>query len=734
MTEPQTDTNTVPASAPSKPVTPSRRARGQRLALGLAGGLVGLLVIGGIVLTQLDWNRAKPWLNQTLSDATGRHVAVEGDLSATWQWPQTLDDGWRRWVPGVTLQGAQLVMQDPAGFARPGKAAGPRPMARAEMARASLRLLPLLAREVAIDTLELTGPDIALARLDDGRNNWTFETQRAPGDITPRWTVSIDRLVVRKGQLAYADAGRDLNLSAHIDTINEAAPATETEGPAMPASATASSTASQAAAPVYGVRFDLKGTLGKARIEGQGKAGPVLTLRDKEVNYPLQFTAKAGSVETAVEGILANPGALSGMNLQVMLKGASMADLYALTGLVLPNTPAFQTKGQLQGSLQPGRAVWDYRDFTGTVGQSDLHGNLRFVSGAPRGKLSGSVTSRQLRLADLGPVLGTATTTSAKAGRGGKVLPDAPFATDRWNAMDMDLKFSGQRVIRPGSLPLEDLSVHALLSDAVLRLDPLHFGVAKGKIESKVVLDSRNTPLTVHMDTRVQNLRLASLFPEVELTKKSLGRLDGAMALNGKGNSVAQWLGTSSGEARLYVRDGTLSRELLNRAALNVGSIVVGKLFGDDKEVQLRCAVADLAVRDGVATVRTGKLSTNEAIVDASGTIDMAHERLNLHIKPESLQWKFFSLRTPLYVRGSFAKPDVGVEPGPLLLRAGAAIAAAVAAPAALALLPVTVPGADDDAQCAPLLAQATQPVKAGRAGKPESSQTSNQLAEHPTR
>ena len=150
--------------------------------------------------------------------------------------------------------------------------------------------------------------------------------------------------------------------------------------------------------------------------------------------------------------------------------------------------------------------------------------------------------------------------------------------------------------------------------------------------------------------------------------------------------------------------------------------------------MQLRCAVADLAVREGVATVRTGKLSTNEAIVDASGTIDMAHERLNLHIKPESLQWKFFSLRTPLYVRGSFANPDVGVEPGPLLLRAGAAIAAAVVAPAALALLPVTVPGADDDTQCAPLLAQATQPVKAGRAGKPESSRTSNQLAEHPTR
>ena len=214
-----------------------------------------------------------------------------------------------------------------------------------------------------------------------------------------------------------------------------------------------------------------------------------------------------------------------------------------------------------------------------------------------------------------GPVLGTATTTSAKAGRGGKVLPDAPFATDRWNAMDMDLKFAGQRVVRQGSLPLEDLSVHALLSDAVLRLDPLHFGVAKGKIESKVVLDSRNTPLTVHMDTRVQNLRLASLFPEVELTKKSLGRLDGAMALNGKGNSVAQWLGTSSGEARLYVRDGTLSRELLNRAALNVGSIVVGKLFGDN-EVKINCAAADVGITNGLATPRVFAFDTETDSLD----------------------------------------------------------------------------------------------------------------------
>ena len=187
--------------------------------------------------------------------------------------------------------------------------------------------------------------------------------------------------------------------------------------------------------------------------------------------------------------------------------------------------------------------------------------------------------------------------------------------------------------------------------------------------------------------------------------KKSLGRLDGAVSLNGHGESLAQWLGTGNGSIKLFVRDGTFSKQLLDMAGLNVGSIIISKLFGTDKEVQLRCAVADFHVQNGLAQPRLAKMATSEAVVDASGQINLAQETLNLRIVPESLKWKFFSLRTPLYVRGSFAKPDVGLEPGPLVARAGAAVAAAVFAPVALALVPLTVPAGDDDVNCQQLLA-----------------------------
>lgn len=781
----------APGPGPSRP--PRRRddtaRRLARWGLWLVGLVLALLLALAVLVAVLDWNRAKPWVNDKVSEATGRHFAIEGDLSVAWRWPQPLEDGWQRWIPGVTVKADQLVMENPDGFTPPFRRESGKPqsgkagpstaaaevrtnMARIESATATVRLWPLLGKYLSVDTVELTGPNIALARTADGDNNWTFERKDGPRS---GWTFDVDRLIVHQGVLAYADGVKDLDLQARLDTTepqvsgrasatnpkaaasasasaqsratapaasraasaarasDKAQPAAAASAAAATAAAASSSQAASAAAAAsgsasadavpYGLEFALEGRYLKARIEGRGRAGQVISLRNKVVNYPLQIDLSAGSVALSAEGILANPGALSGLDFQVRLKADSMADLYEVTGLVLPNTPPFETDGRLTGSLEPDRAVWQYDDFEGKVGQSDLHGSLKYTSGKPRPRLTGTMTSNQLRLADLGPTIGTSKPDNANRGREGagkgrgKVLPDSKFAAERWNAMDMDITFKGRHIIRPQSLPLEDLSVRAVMENAQLKLAPLTFGVAGGKIESQVAIDGRTPPLKAQIRGTVQGLQLSELFPKVQLMKKSFGRMDGAVALESKGNSVAGLLGEGTGEMRLYVRDGTLSKQLLDLAALNLGSIVVGKLFGENKEVHLRCAVADFTVVDGLATTRVVKMSTDDAIVEATGTIDLGTEELNLRIKPESLEWKFFSLRSPLYVRGTFGDPNVGVEAGPLLLRAGAAVVAAAVAPAALALVPITVPAADDDTHCKPLLDLGKQPVKPGAKG-----------------
>src|SRR5690606_31341841 len=91
----------------------------------------------------------------------------------------------------------------------------------------------------------------------------------------------------------------------------------------------------------YGLGIDLKGTFRGAALEGHGRAGQLLSLRGDAVEYPVDFALRAGKTRAQARGTLSNPRKLSGVDLQVTLASDSMADLYDLTGLVLPNTPPF---------------------------------------------------------------------------------------------------------------------------------------------------------------------------------------------------------------------------------------------------------------------------------------------------------------------------------------------------------------------------------------------------------
>jgi len=74
--------------------------------------------------------------------------------------------------------------------------------------------------------------------------------------------------------------------------------------------------------------------------------------------------------------------------------------------MLLPDTPPFETDGRLVAKINSNKgSVYDYRGFNGRIGESDIHGSLTYSQGKPRPKLEGDLESRQLRLADLGPLI-----------------------------------------------------------------------------------------------------------------------------------------------------------------------------------------------------------------------------------------------------------------------------------------------------------------------------------------
>jgi uncharacterized protein involved in outer membrane biogenesis len=655
--------------------------------------LLGILAAGLVVLANFDWNRAKPRLDQAFSAALGRPFTIAGDLSVQWRRRDAPDSGWRGWVPWPELAASDVRIGHPAGFPATGT------MGAAGKLVFSMNPLPLLRKRILVPVLTLDSPDFSFVRLADGRNNWTF-TPSAPSD----WQFELDTLVFSKGTLRLSDALRHAEVTATVDTL------------------------SGKEAADYGIAWKLAGTFNKEPVSGSGHAGGVLSLRTQVKPYPIDADVRVGKTSIKVTGTVTRPSDLAALDMRLKLSGASMAQLFPLIGVPLPETPAYATDGHLRATLGKSASTWTYEKFNGKVGASDLAGTLQYRTGAARPVLSGEVVSGLLNFADLAPVVG-ADSKGNQAARGvvsappaGKVLPVEPFKTDRWRAVDVDVKFTGRRIVRAKALPIDNLATHIRVEDGVLSLAPLDFGVAGGTLKSTVRLDGRGAAVKATLDATARGLVLKQLFPTIPSMQASLGSINGAAKLSATGNSVALLLASSNGELKAMMRSGTISKLLLDEIGLNLGSVILAKLLGD-KDVKLNCAVGDFAVTNGVMQARSVVVDTEHSTLNVEGRVDLARERLDLTLKPVSKGLRLISFTGPLYVTGSFAAPKVDVDRGLLALKAASAVALAVVVPLA-ALIPLTNLGSDDGNECRKLLAAAglrpvAPPPGARRGAKP---------------
>lgn len=669
-------------------------------AFSWVGGIV-LLVIAALVIFVMtfDWNRLKPTINDKVSAELQRPFAIRGELGVDWAREKD-EGGWRAWVPWPHIHAEDIVLGNPKNI--PGDS-----MVQLQRVDASIAPLALLGKEVLIPRIWLKQPNATLQRLANGDNNWTFNLAGDPKQPTSDWSVNIHDVVFDRGQIDVKDATLKADFRALIDPLGKPLPFSEVTG---------KKDAGNVVTPAYVFGWKVKGKYNGEPLSGSGKMGGMLSLQNAEVPFPLQADVRSGATRVVVAGTLSDPMNLGGLDLRVKLSGDSLGNLYGLTGVLLPKTPPYSTDGHLIARLhEKGGAVFQYQKFDGKIGDSDIHGNLKYVASKPRPKLSGEVLSKQLRLADLAPLIGADSNTE-KAGRGeksrqpaDKVLPVEKFDTKSWNLMDADVKFTAKRIERGNSLPLSDLSTHLQLDNGVILMDPLRFGVAGGSLNATLRLDGGKNPMQGRVDMHARKFQLQQLLPNVASMKRSLGQMNGDAKLTGSGNSVADLLATSSGELRMVVNNGVISRGLMEILGLNVGNYLVAKLFGDDV-VGINCAAADVGIRNGVAAPRLFVFDTENAIINISGNTNLATERLDLSIDPESKGMRVLTLRSPLYVKGTFKNPDAGVKAGPLIARGAAAVALGVVLTPAAALLALVSPSeGGDENQCGQILQKMKQ-------------------------
>ncbi|HZQ60197.1 MAG TPA: AsmA family protein, partial [Casimicrobiaceae bacterium] len=434
---------------------------------------------------------------------------------------------------------------------------------------------------------------------------------------------------------------------------------------------------------------------GRGTIITHGKTNPAIDIA---------MNGTVGATRVAAKGRVVDPKNLQALDLDLMLSGKTLAELYQATGLPFPETPPYR----LSGLIGYHERTWSLKGFKGQVGRSDLEGDLAVELGRERPFMRANLTSTRLDIADLGGFIGAAPT-ERSATPSDRVLPRSEYHVEKLNAADADVHFVGRRIINP-RLPLYRMDARLVLEHGVATLQPLDFKAAGGDIDARITMDARRKPIRTVADVQMRGLALNRLAPGIKAVMESAGSVDGRTLLTMTGNSVSEMLGSADGNMVLAMKGGKISDLVLRLANLDIQH-TVGILARGDKPVPISCFVADFAVDDGVMKPRNMVLDSEHTVVRGEGTIDLGDEKLDMRLVAQPKDGSLLALRGPIKIDGTMAKPAVHPQLAGPLARAGAAVALGAIAPP-LALLPLLEPGKKQAVDCEPLILDASRFIR----------------------
>ncbi|MBV6290422.1 AsmA family protein [Pseudomonas aegrilactucae] len=574
------------------------------------GKILGLVVLGllliivalGFALTHLfDPNDYKDEIRQLARDKAHVELTLNGDI------------GWSLfpWL-GLELHEASIATLNNPKV----------PFADLQMLGLSVRVLPLLRREVQMSDVRVEGLNLTLARDEHGHGNWEdigkplpasppapaegSAPAPAPGEAPAKPAVDrpvkldIDSLTVNNAKVQYSDAKSGQTFSAESIQLSTGA---VHEGVNIPLKMTAFFSAGQ---PVLRARTELNGELRFDRrlkryqfedmklsgeASGEPLQGKTLTfaaqgqlLVDLAANVAQWNGLKLSANQLRALGELS----LRDLNSEPKLSGGlSIAQLDLRTfldsvGVALPamadagTLGKFELVSRLEGSatrlaLEDLAVKLDDSTFTGRLAVDDVAKQALRVQlkadtfNADRYLPAKSEAASGAKAARQAEVKGQEA--GALAGAGTTPLPDAPtqtaWSTDKLLPVDRLRALDLQADLSFGVLTLEQLPIQNAVLKAkgqggLITLQTLQGGLYNGDFATQGTLDVRPAVPQIGLKTQVNRVPVEHFIKSQTDTPPVKGLLTLSSTLTGSGNSQKALVETLNGNASFVINNGVL--------------------------------------------------------------------------------------------------------------------------------------------------------------------------------
>lgn len=566
--------------------------------------LSSLVLVFAVVIMVFDWNWFRGPLERYLYKKSNREIRIE-DLHVTLG--LTL-------APTVRLRGVYI---ENAPWA-----VNKQPLVVAGEAAFTFSLRSLLERRPIVTRLVLHDADVDLERQADGLRNWRL---RNPDDRSPG-RVKVMTLEAYRTRIRFIHGGSDILGVA-------------TSTPVLPV---LWSQMNEALSNRIAFNVTHRGTV----FAGVALTGDLLSFRESGVSFPLRGYVMMGKARLDVDGSIADIFDLSTLDAKVRIAGPTLASLQ----------PLFPHFGASRSFMADARVKYADKEYTlerlrAKIGGTEISGDGSYNRNSERPLLRAALGSRRADLSDLASLAGI-----SYPGRGSaSPTPETSRATRKTPLGAADARVTVEiRNLRAGDMPaVENLRLTADLTDGVLQLTPLDFGVAGGKVAGSLLFDTQHEPPSARATIDILDVRLEKLVPSLSATAHGSGAINARIKLAGEGSSGAAMLAGSAGSVAAVIDRGYISNLVDAKLGLNGGKLL-GLLIRGDRQIALNCGAIAFEFHKGLGKSRVILLDTEQTSIEGSGAIDLRKQQIALLLTPTPKRPGLLTLRSSIEIQGSF--------------------------------------------------------------------------------
>lgn len=618
------------------------KAFGKILGLVLLALLLIIVALGFALSHLFDPNDYKDEIRQIARDKAHIELTLNGDI------------GWSLfpWL-GLELHDASV-----ATLAAPTK-----PFADLQMLGLSVRVLPLLRKEVQMSDVRVEGLNLRLTRDKDGHGNWQDIGQPAsvaagtaattepvaaskPDSISQPLKLDIDSLTVNNARVEYSDEQSGQQFSAESIQLSTGP---VHEGISIPVKLTAFLGTNK---PVMRVKTEVDGKLRFDRalkryqfedmkIVGEASGEP---LQGKTMTYAAQgqilVDLAANVAEWSSLKVSANQlralGELKANNLDntpqisggLSIAQLDLAKFLDSIGHTLPTmAPGSLSKVELVSRLSGTPTSVTFDELNLKVDDSTFTGRIAiedFAKQAVRVQLKGDTFDADRYLSPT-----SAEAAGAKAARQAEVqsseagalaasgdtpLPEAPtksgwstakiIPVTRLKTLDLEADISfGQLTL--SKLPIQNAGLKANSKAGLLTLENLSGNLYKGSFAANGSLDVRPMLPLAKLQTRISDVPVEKILQSQDQKPPVTGLLTLNSNVTGSGNSQSALIQSLNGNANFVLNNGVLLNANLEQQMCRAIATLNRKTLSGDphgKDTPFKDLKGSLIFRNGVAS------------------------------------------------------------------------------------------------------------------------------------